>query len=147
MQNALTTSLQSASYVADYGDDSSKLIQLYKTFVVKPLARLYLWGPRWGNWGFWGGQTLHDICAQITSVSSDFWIKHPDECLVVISKSFYSLLILFESILYVVFIYKAVQFVWWVGGCLSSFFKYHCMRRTVRRTGGKSPNGGNDCSQ
>lgn len=134
MSNALTTSLQSASSVADYGNDCSYLVQLYKTFVVKPLARLYLWGPRMGNFGFWGGQTLHDICAQITSVSSDFWIKHPDECLVTISKSFYSLLILFESVLYVVFIYKVVQLGYWLVGLVGMGIKKITLRCAKKRS-------------
>ena len=33
-----------------------------------------------GEMGFWGGRTLPQICAQITSLKPDYWVAHADEC-------------------------------------------------------------------
>jgi hypothetical protein len=77
---------------------------IYGKVVLTPLARLYIWGPSWGTLGFWGGKPMHDICAQLTSLSSDFWLKHPEQCVEVVSKTFYSLIILVETVVYVVFL-------------------------------------------
>lgn len=83
----------------------------YNKIVLTPLARLYLWGPHLNGWGFWAGKALHDICAQMTHMPSDFWIHHPDECMQVISKSFYSNIILIETCVYLYLIYKFISLV------------------------------------
>ena len=83
--------------------------QVYEAVVLAPLARLYLYGPAWGPWGFWSGLDLPAICTQKTHVSSAFWEYHPDEGLRVISKDFYSLVVLGETLLYFVLVWGLLR--------------------------------------
>lgn len=77
----------------------------YNTLLVNPLLKLYLYGPRFGGWGFWGGKDSNDICAQLTNVPSEFWAANREECFHLITKSFYSFLIIFEILCYMCFLY------------------------------------------
>ena len=95
-------------YMATYW---TPLRHIYQTVILQPLARLYVWGPSWGQWGFWNGRPKHDICAQITQVPSDFWLQHPEECIAVIGNTFYSLIVLWETIGYLILLWWFVKLV------------------------------------
>jgi|SRR5579872_4015967 len=73
---------------------------LYGNFVLKGLARLYIYGPSISGVGFWRGQSPERICSQLTESSEDFWRKNPEECYRIISGNFYSWVVLFEMIVY-----------------------------------------------
>ena len=83
--------------------------RLYGRFIVAPLARLYLWGPNIGGWGFWQGQEMHDICAQQTSYSSDFWREHPTACAEIVSKKFYSFLVVLQTAVYFLILFLVIK--------------------------------------
>jgi hypothetical protein len=70
-------------------------------FLLKPLAWLYLDGPR--AWGFWGGTPLADICAQLTNTRSQFWStddKAMSECSSIVQRHYWSYVVLVSSIGY-----------------------------------------------
>ena len=79
---------------------------LYDTVFVRALARLYLYGPALGGYGFWEGREAEDICASITGNRADFWKDHPEECSSILDRKFYSWLVVFEVVLYFVVMYK-----------------------------------------
>jgi hypothetical protein len=69
--------------------------------LLKPLAWLYLDGPR--AWGFWGGATLPDICAQLTNTRSEFWNSNAatlDECTDIVERHYWSYVVLVSSAAY-----------------------------------------------
>jgi hypothetical protein len=74
--------------------------QLYTYVILSPLARLYLFGPSWGTFGFWSGIDVTVICSQKTNLPPTFWQEHPHECVEIISKQFYGTVVLFETIFY-----------------------------------------------
>jgi hypothetical protein len=86
--------------------------KLYGRFILTPLARLYLWGPNIGGWGFWEGLEMHDICAQQTHYSSEFWKQHPYACAEIVTKKFYSLLIVIQTLVYFIVLYCIVKFIY-----------------------------------
>lgn len=94
-----------------YNDWIQTLQQMYQQWILSPLARLYLWGPTLGGWGFWGGMDMADICAQKTTLGADFWKKNSEQCAHLVTKQFYSLTVLVETLTYfygVYFLYKYV---------------------------------------
>ncbi len=70
----------------------------FQTLVLQPLARLYILGPTW--LGMWGGRSPHDICAQITQTNSKVWMRNEMECFHIISKAFYSHVIVIKTLGY-----------------------------------------------
>jgi hypothetical protein len=72
----------------------------YHRWFILPVAKLYLWGPGLGGWGFWGGMDMSEICAHKTTLNSAFWRQHPDECAEIVSRHVYSVAILIETIVY-----------------------------------------------
>lgn len=84
---------------------------LFHCLFVRPLAIFYLYGPRYGNWGMWGGVSPSDICAQLTHVDATHWIEHPQICNELIRKRFYSFLLLVYAILYAGIILWLLYFV------------------------------------
>jgi len=92
------TAIGSQSSIVEYL--TYHLNKIYYYIIVFPLAKLYLWGPSFGGWGFWGGMDMAEICAQKTTLSSEFWKRNPEECAEIVSKQFYSMTILIETIVY-----------------------------------------------
>ena len=82
--------------------------KIYETIILTPLARLYIYGPSLSGWGFWGGLEINDICAQKTNTPADFWKSNHQECIRIVSKSFYGLVVLIESIFYFIIIWKTL---------------------------------------
>jgi len=76
------------------------LHRLYETWVLAPLARLYLYGPALGGWGFWNGLDVAVICSHKTHLLPEFWQAHPTECLQLIGQGFYGVLVLGETLVY-----------------------------------------------
>lgn len=74
--------------------------KVYEYAVLAPLARLYLYGPSFGGWGFWNGLGLHVICSQKTNLLPEFWQTHPAECIQIVSKNFYGMIVLVETLCY-----------------------------------------------
>ena len=81
----------------------------YEYLILSPLARLYLYGPALGGWGFWNGMDLSIICAQKTQLSPEFWNDHPYECIQIVSRNFYSVVVLCETVLYFMFVWMFVK--------------------------------------
>jgi hypothetical protein len=74
--------------------------RIYEFAILSPLARLYLHGPSWGSIGFWNGVDINIICAQKTQLSVSFWENNSSQCLTLISKQFYGIVVMFETIFY-----------------------------------------------
>jgi hypothetical protein len=89
---------------------------IYEKLILSPLARLYLYGPSLGGWGFWNGLGMHVICAQKTNLLPDFWEHHPFECAQIVSKQFYSSVVFIETFVYFFIIWRSVS-------CLLGFLK------------------------
>lgn len=88
-------------------------IQLaYDYTVLSPLARLYLYGPSLGGWGFWNGMDLSMICAQKTNISLEFWQTHSAECIQLISRHFYGIVVLVETLFYFIIMWALLR---WMG--------------------------------
>ena len=64
------------------------VVTLWNLLLKYPIAVLYLYGPAW--LGGWNGQNMTDICAQLTGVKSDFWLRHPDTCQELLERQFES---------------------------------------------------------
>lgn len=99
---------------------------LLSRFILKPLSRLYVYGPTW--MGMWGGKHAHDICAQLTNTPSDVWIRNKEDCMTVIGRSFYSIVIVIETLLYMGLMYWGIKIsfgVFWLVG----LFVYRKIKR------------------
>lgn len=93
--------------------------------VLKPLAWLYLNGPR--GWGFWGGASLPDICAQLTNTRAQFWNSETAtqaECADIVERHYWSYVVLASSLGYAGLLVWAVR-----GACRLCTFK-----KTSRRS-------------
>ena len=69
--------------------------------VVRPLANLYLEGP--AVLGFWGGVSMEDICAQLTSTNANFWTSsdaNTRECEAHVERHFNSWMVLTTTAAY-----------------------------------------------
>lgn len=90
------------------------------TIFLKPLAWLYLEGPR--TFGFWGGAAMSDICSQLTNTRSQFWNSEPAslECAEIVQRHYWSYVVLASSISYVAVI------VWTI--------KHACLLCTAKKT-------------
>ena len=113
MDSSLSNAIQNAMSLAKFQPVSSTQLpttlpnnvltvcrQLYTYVILSPLARLYLYGPSWGTFGFWSGIDATVICSQKTNLPPIFWEKHPHECVEIISKQFYGTVVMFETIFY-----------------------------------------------
>jgi hypothetical protein len=94
----------------------------YEYVILSPLARLYLHGPSWGGMGFWNGLGLHVICSQKTNLMPEFWQTHPMECIQIVSKSFYSLVVLIETLFYFFFLWIILK---GISQCMAQCRKRH----------------------
>jgi hypothetical protein len=50
------------------------------SYLIWPLRLLYRFGPDLHGFGFWNGQALSDICAQLSQVPASFWARNAAEC-------------------------------------------------------------------
>ena len=52
--------------------------------IHEPLRRLYAKGPTYktsfGNFGFWEGRPLHDVCDELMPMGSHFWSNNLQQC-------------------------------------------------------------------
>lgn len=75
---------------------------VYYYMVVYPFSRLYLNGPgRWG-FGFWNGQSIEDICFQLSGNRGPrtlHYVSNTEECLNMIEKDFRSNLVFVEVVI------------------------------------------------
>ena len=69
---------------------------MYAALVWQPLKRLYLLGPSVLGLGFWEGQSTEDICAQLSTAPSSFWVAHLDECQALIDRHLRSFVVMAE---------------------------------------------------
>ena len=88
-----------------------KVSMLYEQLVLRPLRRLYLQGPSFV--GFWGGQALADVCAQMSTVPASFWAEHPDRCDVLVEQRLQSFVVTVETVAYAWAAYRAVSAYFW----------------------------------
>ena len=99
--------------------ESDTFSPLLNRIVLRPLAHFYIYGPTW--LGMWGGKHAHDICAQLTHTPSDVWIRNREECMAIIGKSFYSIVVVVETLFYMGLVYKGIKLFWgfcWLVGSL-----------------------------
>lgn len=59
-------------------DALNVLTSLWNIFLKYPVAILYFYGP--SCLGGWKGLDAGEVCAHLTGVKADFWLKHPDTC-------------------------------------------------------------------
>ena len=83
--------------------------RIYTYIILTPLIRLYLHGSTFFGVGFWNGKNVYDICSQKTNIKSEFWKDHHDECINLISKDFYSFVIIIETFIYFGFLIKMLK--------------------------------------
>ena len=132
LHNALERASKSINYIntsqSEIFDQSSfisvcerKLYEAYEWFILTPMAKMYLFGPSFLGWGFWAGQDLSQICSQKTNVPSEFWEKNPLQCVQLITKSFYAMVVVIETILYCWFAFIIIKY-------LSMFLTYPCSK-------------------
>eukprot|EP00899_Mesostigma_viride_P000902 jgi/Mesvir1/10812/Mv21208-RA.1 len=82
---------------------------LYDAIVRRPLRELFLRGPHlFGSLGFWQNMDKHDICAEMTTTSSELWQRSPQYCEQVIDNRFESLHVLMKTVLLWAAVYKAL---------------------------------------
>lgn len=94
---------------------------LYHTFIVQPLRRLYLFGPSFMQFGFWGGIDQSEICKSVTTYSENFWILNSFQCDDIIEKKFVAFRVSVEIILYFFILYKVARQV-------NNLFWYICIK-------------------
>lgn len=83
--------------------------RVYNGSILHFLARLYIYGPQIGGIGFWQGRTPEQICAQLSPSNEAFWGRNPDECHQIISRHFYSWVVLLEVSVYFFWMYKTLR--------------------------------------
>lgn len=93
---------------------------MYHTLILQGLAKLYIYGPSMGAIGGWQGQTPQGICSHLTPSSEEFWLRNPEECSHLITRQFYSWIVLFEVVLYFLIIFKVI--LWLTKSCVQLVF-------------------------
>lgn len=89
-----------------------KIIMIIINIIITlPLLIIYLYGPSYGNIGFWKGQEFGDICHYLSNnqLDSKFWNENDftkQKCEEMIMKRFFSLLIVVCFPLYIIFLKK-----------------------------------------
>jgi hypothetical protein len=109
---------------------SEKLYQIYEYTILTPLAKIYLFGPSFLGWGFWAGQDLSHICSQKTNVPADFWEKNPVQCVQLITRSFYGMVVVIETFLYCWLFWTFFKYI----GMLC---RYPCKKESIDNSFGK----------
>jgi hypothetical protein len=86
---------------------------LYTNLFVRPLAELYMKGPKLFGMGMWEGMDPIDICAEISGFPSSHWAMHEEECLEKIRSKFESVVVVVWTTLVLLILYKVVSFAWY----------------------------------
>jgi hypothetical protein len=73
---------------------------------------------------------MSQICSQKTNVPADFWEKNPLQCVQLITKSFYAMVVVIESILYCWLFYMIVKYIIFV-------LTFPCKKKKIQKTTGK----------
>lgn len=92
----------------------SLLSVVYTLFFIKPLALIYLKGPRIMGFGMWSGMDAADICAELTGVSAIYWDKERDVCLSHIEKKFDAFVIGVSTLIVVALTYRICAWLWYL---------------------------------
>ena len=74
-----------------------------------PLRDLFLKGPRLGNYGFWQGGEMEDICAESTGTPARFWVLNKEACLEVIEKRYQAFRTVVVFGLYMMVLWQTLQ--------------------------------------
>jgi hypothetical protein len=98
-------------------------VWLYNLLFVNPLVTLYLEGPSFNGYGFWGNQEPADVCSAMTNVPAKFWLQNPNECMRTISKRSHSFVVMVRFGLYCLTLFMLVL----------SIFVRVCIVRPVTR--------------
>ena len=73
---------------------------VWNQLVLRPLRKLYDYGPEWGGLGFWGGRAPAQVCAEMTKYSELFWLDNMADCHTLINNKFYSFQVVLETAAY-----------------------------------------------
>ena len=73
---------------------------VYEILVLSPLRTVYMYGPEFHGFGFWGGRSDAQICAVLTGTAEKFWNSNENECTSLIEQKFYSIQVTVESVVY-----------------------------------------------
>lgn len=110
LKNATETAVQKHSWWSTPLRWVSSLSRsLFDMLLLDRLFHLYLNGPRFSGWGFWGGLAQEDICCEISHVEARFWAAHPTECEYLIMRRFDSFYLLWELGMYLLILYKTAS--------------------------------------
>jgi len=85
--------------------------KMYLLFVAMPMFYIYINGPAIGNFGFWRGKSLPDICSTITKVDSHFWTSSNEkmyECELIVFREYHSFMVGILSIVYLLVLGKMI---------------------------------------
>ena len=82
----------------------------YDSIVIWPYERLYRMGPGFGNFGFWGGRSVTDICALMTGVGIEHWQRNTEDCEDLVHRQCRSHAVLLETVVY--YWLLATSFLW-----------------------------------
>lgn len=93
-----------------------------------PLRQLYLAGPAW--LGCWMGQAWEDICAQLSNVSSSFWVGQMDECRAMVEKRLMAFVVTVECGAYVLLAWHCLS------GCITHVTVVRPLVRELRHKNG-----------
>jgi hypothetical protein len=63
---------------------------LFTNYVLGPLYHVYINGPTWAGYGFWGGARDPDICFAISGVSAQHWEANRGQCALLIERKAYA---------------------------------------------------------
>jgi hypothetical protein len=96
----------------------------YRVLLFNPLKVIYLHGPSLSGFGFWNGQELPDICAQLSKGvgTMRFWQENLDQCESQIDKQVVALCILVWFIFFIVAFYLVIQMSMW------QYYQYAVLR-------------------
>lgn len=79
---------------------------LWENLLGQPLRKLYRFGPSFtifqGEFGFWEGAAIEDICSRVTNHHAEFWRANMGECLSIYTHKEDSFLMAVESAAYVI---------------------------------------------
>ena len=80
-------------------------------FYYNLLYELYRRGPFLNGFGFWCGKNDHEICAILTNVDSELWLRNKDECNNIIQRHYESFEVTTICILFTVCLYKLLSLI------------------------------------
>ncbi len=87
---------------------------MYSWLFIRPLANIYIYGPRWSHFGFFAGMKMEDICSEITTVGAAHWIENREKCLEIIDIKFQGFLLVVQYIIVLFLLYKFVCVLWYL---------------------------------